>query len=159
MATYERSVRVAAPFEDVWEFHSTVKGLEELTPNWMNLQIEEVRGPDDELDPGVLEPGATISASVRPLGVGPRQSWVSRITDRGRTEGSAYFQDVMEDGPFETWEHTHTFHDDGGETVVQDSIDYAFPMGKVGEVVSPLGWFGFEPMFRFRHRRTKALLE
>jgi hypothetical protein len=29
----------------------------------------------------------------------------------------------------------------------------------VGDLFGPLGWVGFEPMFRDRHRRTKRILE
>jgi len=36
---------------------------------------------------------------------------------------------------------------------------YALPFGGVGEAVSRLARVGFEPMFRFRHRRTRELLE
>ena len=58
MAVYERRTRVAAPFEDVWEFHSQISGLDALTPGWMNLEIESVTGPEDEADPDILEAGA-----------------------------------------------------------------------------------------------------
>lgn len=159
MATYERSVRVAAPFEDVWEFHSTGDGLEALTPGWMNLEIEEARGPDGELDPDVLEEEAVLTSSVRPFGVGPRQEWVSEIVAREEADGSAYFRDRMRDGPFDEWEHTHMFFTDGDETVVADSVVYEFPFGALGRLAGRFAVVGFEPMFRYRHRRTRTLLE
>lgn len=65
MATDEQSARVAAPPAAVWEFHSTERGLVELTPDWIYLQVESVRGPDGDLDPDVLEAGSTLSVSVR----------------------------------------------------------------------------------------------
>lgn len=159
MATYERSARVAAPLAAVWEFHSTERGLVELTPDWICLQVESVHGPDGDLDPDVLETGSTLSVSVRPFGVAPRQSWVSEIVAREQDGTSAYFRDVMSDGPFEHWEHTHSFFADGEETVVRDSISYQFPLGQAGDAAGPLAVVGFEPMFRYRHRRTKQLLE
>lgn len=159
MATYERSARVAAPLAAVWEFHSTERGLVELTPDWMHLQVESVRGPDGDPDPDVLETGSTLSVSVRPFGVAPRQSWVSEIVAREQNGTSAYFRDVMSEGSFEHWEHTHSFFADGEETVVRDSISYQFPLGQVGDAAGPLAVVGFEPMFRYRHRRTKQLLE
>jgi ligand-binding SRPBCC domain-containing protein len=159
MAVYQRRTRVAAPFDEVWDFHSRVSGLEALTPGWMNLQVEAVTGPDGDPDPEVLETGSRIEASVRPFGVGPSQQWTSVITARERDAGSAYFQDQMEGGPFRRWEHTHRFFADGTETVVDDRVNYALPFGTVGEAVSALARVGFEPMFRFRHRRTRELLE
>lgn len=159
MPTYTRSSRVVAPFEDVWSFHSDERGLVALTPGWMNLEIESARGPEGDPDPDVLEAGSVIESSVRPFGVGPRQSWVSEITAREESEGSAYFRDVMTDGPFEEWTHTHTFYADGPTTIVRDHVEYVLPLAGLGDALGPLAAIGFEPMFRYRHRKTRELLE
>lgn len=159
MAVYQRRIRVAASLDDVWEFHSRVTGLEALTPDWMNLRVEDVRGPEGDPDPDVLYAGSRIRASVRPFGVGPRQRWTSVITEREREDGAAYFRDEMEDGPFREWEHTHRFFADGDETVVDDRVSYALPFGGVGEALARLARVGLDPMFRYRHRRTRELLE
>jgi ligand-binding SRPBCC domain-containing protein len=159
MDIYERSVRVDAPFEDVWAFHSTVDGLEALTPDWTHLRIDAVRGPDGESDPEELVAGSTIRASVQPLGVGPRQKFVSAIVARDRDDGAGYFRDVMREGPFTEWEHTHLFYADGESTLLRDRIRYELPFGSLGRAVGPLARIGFEPMFLYRHRTTKALLE
>jgi ligand-binding SRPBCC domain-containing protein len=159
MDSYERSVRVHAPLSEVWEFHSTESGLVALTPDWMGLQVEEIRGPDGEPDPAVLETGSTLRLSTRPFGVGPPQSWTSEIVARERDDGSAYFQDVMHDGPFEEWEHTHSFYADGDATIVRDRVRYELPLGAVGRAIGPAAVVGFAPMFRYRHRRTRQLLE
>jgi ligand-binding SRPBCC domain-containing protein len=157
MARYQRRTRVAAPLDDVWAFHSRIEGLEALTPGWMNLRVEAVRGPDGEDDPAVLETGTRIRLSTRPFGVGPRQSFVSRIVAREEGEGTATFTDDMTDGPFRAWEHTHRFFADGDETVIEDDVEYAFPVAD--GLLGPLSVVGFEPMFRYRHRKTRELLE
>jgi ligand-binding SRPBCC domain-containing protein len=159
MPVYQRRTRVAAPFEEVWDFHSRASGLEALTPGWMNLRIESIRGPDGDPDPEILEAGAQIEASVRPLDVGPRQRWTSVILEREREGGSAYFRDEMADGPFRRWVHTHRFFDADGVTVVDDRVEYALPLGSLGDALGPLARLGLAPMFRFRHRRTRELLE
>ncbi|WP_435186400.1 SRPBCC family protein [Halobellus sp. EA9] len=159
MATYSRLTRVSAPLSEVWEFHSRVSGLEALTPEWMNLRIESVTGPDGEPDPDVLEAGSEIEMSMRPLGLGPRQRWTSVIVARESDEDSATFRDEMRGGPFATWIHTHRFVADGDETIVEDEVEYELPGGQLGRSASPLAVVGFEPMFRGRHRKTKALLE
>jgi len=159
MAVYQREVRVAAPFEEVWQFHSQVGGLEALTPDWMHLEVESVTGPEGESDPDVLETGARIRSSVRPFGIGPRQRWTSIIVEREEEDGAARFRDEMADGPFREWEHTHSFFADGDETVVHDRVEYELPLGTVGHVLGPLAVVGLDPMFRFRHRKTKELLE
>ncbi|MFB9823414.1 SRPBCC family protein [Halobaculum roseum] len=161
MATYRRRVRVAAPFDEVWEFHSDIGGLEALTPGFMNLRVERVVGPDGEESPEVLTAGTAIEMSARPFGVGPRQSWTSRIEEREADPevGRARFVDTMDGGPFPTWRHTHRFYESGEETVVDDEVRYELPGGSLGRTVSPLGWPGFEAMFRYRHRKTRELLE
>lgn len=168
MPTYQREVRVDAPLDAVWAFHSRIEGLEALTPDWMHLRVEGVRRPDDDANGGdtnayaedvdTLDAGTELRLSIRPFGVGPRQRWTSRIVRREREDGSAVFEDVMEDGPFPRWRHTHQFFAEGAAgTLVRDRVAYELPV--VGGLLGPLGWLGFEPMFRERHRRTKRILE
>lgn len=159
MATYERGTRVRAPFDDVWSFYSTADGLEALTPEFMNLEIHRVVGPDGEEDPEVLVEGTRVTASIRPFGVGPRQRWTSIILERREDDGGATFRDRMVDGPFPEWEHLHRFFDEGVATRVVDRVEYRLPGGPLGRAVSPLGVVGLEPMFRERHRRTKEIFE
>ena len=159
MATYHRETRVRAPLEDVLAFHSRIDGLVALTPSFMGLEIDAVRGPDGEPDPDVLEVGSRIEMTMRPFGVGPSQRWVSVITERAERDGAAMFRDVMESGPFPVWNHAHRFFADGVETRIVDRVEYELPGGSIGRVASPLGRIGLEPMFRYRHRRTKELLE
>jgi ligand-binding SRPBCC domain-containing protein len=159
MPTYHRQTRVRAPFEEVWDFHSRIEGLEALTPAFANLRVDAVVGPDGERDPGVLEAGARAYVSTRPFGVGPRQRWISRIVEREAWEDAAYFADEMEEGPFPYWRHTHSFAADGDETVIDDHVEYRLPLGALGRVAGVFGDVGFEPMFRYRHRKTRDLLE
>lgn len=159
MDTYERASRVRAPLDRVVEFHSTGDGLEALTPSVLDLRVESVTGPDGEPDPDVLGAGSTITSSISPLGILPRQRWVSEIVERQVDEAVAGFTDVMNEGPFPHWRHTHRFFADGGDTIVYDRVEYELPGGPIGRAFGPCGVVGFEPMFRYRHRRTRELLE
>ena len=159
MPTYERETTVDAEFEEVWAYNSRVSGLEGVTPDWLRLRVERVIGPDGEPDPAVLEPGSEVALSIRPFGIGPRQHWTSVITDRERNEGAAYFRDEMVYGPFDRWEHTHTFFADVERTVLRDRVEYDLPFGRLGDTVEPFSKPGFEAMFRSRHQLAKAKLE
>ena len=159
MAVYTRESHVDAPLDAVWEFHSRAEGLEALTPGFVNLRIEATRGPDGEPDPDVLEAGAEVQTSVRPFGVGPRQRWTSYIVERERGDEEAYFVDRMVKGPFARWEHTHRFFVEGEGTRLHDRVDWALPGGRVGELAAHVGVVGLAPTFRYRHRRTRELLE
>jgi len=159
VASYERSVHVNAPFETVWDFHSRPEGLVELTPAWLRLRVESVRGPDGTPDPDRLEAGSRVTSSIRPFGIGPRQRWRTEIVARRDGEDAAIFRDVMHDGPFPRWEHTHRFLTHGDGTEIHDRVEYELPGGSIGRALGPLGVVGFEPLFGHRHRRTKELLE
>jgi ligand-binding SRPBCC domain-containing protein len=159
MATYERETYLRAPFEDVWEFHSGTAGLTAVTPKFMNLSVTAARGPDGEPDPEILTEGSEVDLSMRPFGVGPRQTWTSRIVERRRDGQAGLFRDEMHDGPFERWVHTHSFYADAGGTTLRDRVEYRLPFGDLGCLAEPFGDIGFEPMFRYRHRETKRRLE
>lgn len=159
MPVFSRQTRVRAPFEEVWEFHSRSEGLEELTPAFMRLRIERIIDPSGERDPDYLFEGTRIDATVRPFGIGSRRGWTSVIVDRSTSPGAAAFVDEMEDGPFPRWRHTHSFYADGSETLIRDRIKYQLPFGGLGWVAGQFGDVGFEPMFRYRHRKTKKVLE
>ncbi len=159
MATYRRESVVAAPLSAVWEFHATVDGLTAVTPDWLGLCVESVRGPDGDPDPDVLDVGSEMTVTMRPFGVVPGGSWIARIVERERTERLAWFRDVMTDGPLRAWEHRHEFHRVDEGTRIVDHVEYALPPGRIGRTCSPLGVIGLDPLFRYRHRRTRALLE
>lgn len=159
MPVFSRQTRVRAPFEEVWDFHSRSEGLEKLTPAFMRLRIERIVDSSGELDPDYLFEGARIDATVRPFGIGPRRGWTSVVVDRSTSPGAAEFVDEMKDGPFPHWQHTHSFYADGSETLIRDRIEYQLPFGSLGRVAGQFGDVGFEPMFRYRHRKTKEILE
>lgn len=158
MPTFERESHVAAPLDRVRAFHSTPDGLRALTPDWLGLTVEDVRGPDGErLDPGAtLDAGSLLRISVRPFGVGPRRSWVSRITAREDGDGTAYFRDEMRQGPFRRWVHTHSFSADDGGTLVRDAVEFETPFGDAADAAARAG---MAVAFAYRHRRTRRLLE
>lgn len=159
MATFERRTRVRAPLADVWAFHSRVEGLLALTPDWVRLRVESIEGPDGDLDPDGLPVGTTIHLSVRPFGVGPRQHSASHIEVRRRDAAAAAFRDRLIEGPPAEWVHTHAFYADGDATVVRDAVEYELPAGPASGVAGRLATVGLAPLFRYRHRRTRALLE
>ncbi|WP_331236452.1 SRPBCC family protein [Natronorarus salvus] len=159
MATYERETFVDAPLSVVWRFHSKADGLRALTPDWLGLDVIEVRGPHGDPNPEELVVGSEIDIRMRPFGRLPGGEWTSKITERAYDGESAMFRDVMVEGPFARWVHTHQFAAERGGTRLRDTVSYELPPGGLGRRLSPFGVVGFEPMFRHRHRTTKELLE
>lgn len=156
MAIYERTTWIDASLRDVWAFHTSMEGLVTLTPDWMNLRIESVTGPPGSSAVDSLPTGTDVHLSIRVFDIGPRHSWTSRIVERGIDERSGMFQDRMIDGPFPRWIHTHRFYRERSGTRIIDSVEYRLPF--IGRV-STVAWPGFEVLFAYRHRRTRAELE
>ncbi len=157
MTVVERSTDIDAPLEAVWDFYSTVDGVVTLTPDWLNLRVEFVSGPEGDPNPAVLEAGSEVSLSIRPFGIGPRQSWTSRIVERKYGDGRAHFRDQMIDGPVRRWDHTHRFSAIGSGTRITDRVEYTLerPMAPVTGFSRPV----LELLFRYRHRRARTVLE
>lgn len=158
MAVFERGTEIRAPLEAVWAFHSTVDGLVAVSPGWLGLRVESVVGPDGESDPDVLVVGSEVTLSVRPLGIGPRRTWTSRVTRRKHRGEAAVLADEMVDGPFRRWHHTHRFDAIAGGTRLTDRVEYELPLGPA-RGLSGLARPGLAAMFAARHRRTKRRLE
>lgn len=153
MAVYERTTRIRAPLETVWQFHSSPDGLAAVSPSWLRLRVERVTGPDGRPVEGFAA-GTEVTLSVRPFGLGRRQRWTSRIVARERRAERAEFRDEMLDGPFRRWVHTHRFEAVPSGTRMTDRVEYELPLGLSG-VARP----GFALVFADRHRRTRAILE
>lgn len=156
MVVFERSIWIHAPLDEVWAFHGTPDSLTDVTPDWMNLRIEEVTGPTGDETTHILEAGTVVRMSIRPFNVGPKQSWVSRIVDCRSDNRTAMFRDTMIDGPFPEWTHTHRFYAEDGGTRVIDRIEYRLPfLGRL----SRLGRLGLAPLFAYRHRQIREIFE
>lgn len=153
MAVYHHRGWVDAPLETVWAFHDSIEGLRALTPAWFALRVESVVGPDGTPDPPVLEVGSEVRLSMRPLGLGPRQRWTSRIVARERRADDAWFRDQMVGGPFPRWVHTHRFRRRDGGTEVTDRVEYRLP--RLPRMLDAVATIGFEPLFAYRHRALR----
>lgn len=158
MAVYERSAIIEAPLPEVWAFHATVDGLIALTPEWMGLEIIDISGPNGATDSDELVEGTRIDMAVRPFGILPASTWTAEIVTREYGPNEALFRDEMVRGPFDRWRHTHRFSSIDGHTRLLDHVEYALPLCPLRHRSGPL-WPMLEGLFRYRHQRTKELLE
>lgn len=102
------------PRADVFAFFSDARNLERITPAFLNFHV--VASPIE------MRPGALIDYRLRLRGLSLR--WRSEITvwDPPRR-----FTDVQRRGPYRRWEHTHTFEEEDGGTMVRDRVLYQLP--------------------------------
>ena len=118
----EREQVVHRPVGEVFAFFAQARNLERITPPWLRFRV---RTPD----PIEMLPGALIEYDLRLHALPLR--WVTRIEEwvPGRS-----FVDRQLRGPYRLWHHRHEFVDRGDATLVRDRVDYALPLGALGEL-------------------------
>lgn len=140
---FTRAVRVPVSVETLFAWHERPGAFTRLAPPWNSPRvIEHVGGIRD---------GARVTLAVR---AGPvPTTW--RIVHRDYIENQQ-FVDVMEEGPFAHWVHTHRFSADGpNASVLEDSIEYALPGGAIGDALgSSYAASTLERVFAYRHAVT-----
>lgn len=118
----DREQLVPRPVDEVFGFFAEAANLELITPPWLGFNLTA---------PEPVAMGVETLIEYRlhlhrlPL------RWVSRIAlwEPGRT-----FVDVQVRGPYRVWRHRHEFEASGGGTLVRDHVDYALPLGRLGDL-------------------------
>jgi ligand-binding SRPBCC domain-containing protein len=143
----EREQYLDRPVDRVFTFFAEARNLERITPSWLKF---EVLTPE----PIEMRVGTEIDYRLRFRGVPLR--WTSRI--EGWEPGQSFIDRQLR-GPYGTWHHRHTFAAKGTGTIVRDVVDYALPLGAVGELAHPLFVRrDLERIFDYRHRAVLSLL-
>lgn len=132
---------IQAPCEEVFAWHERPGAVLELTPPWEQVEMVE-RGAG-------LQVGTRVVFKIHngPLS----QTWVAEHVEYAPPH---LFADVQRRGPFAHWYHRHRFEPTPrGTTLMTDEIEYAVPLGWLGELVA--GWFvraKLKKMFDYRHQ-------
>lgn len=139
MATYTRSIELDAPPAAVWAWHLRPGALARLTPPFESSEV---------LGSGGVADGArvTVRAEVMP--------WVDSIwtMEHYDVRPPEQFRDRMLRGPFDRWEHLHTFAALGpGRTRATDEITWELPLGALGALGDGIVRARIDRMFRYRH--------
>lgn len=142
-----RSQEIPRPLDDVFGFFSDASNLEALTPAFLHFRFLTPL-------PVRMESGSRIDYSLSILGVPVR--WRTRIVE---WVPGVRFVDVQESGPYAYWRHMHSFHAVGAATLMSDTVDYALPLGPLGQLahllfVRPL----LRRIFDYRSEAVRRLL-
>ncbi|HMD57993.1 MAG TPA: SRPBCC family protein [Solirubrobacteraceae bacterium] len=135
---------VRAPLEQIFEFFSRARNLEELTPPWLRFSVLTP-------EPIEMRAGTLIEYRLRVRGVPLR--WVSRIEE---WQPGRRFVDRQLKGPYRLWCHTHEFAADPRGTLIRDSVCYEIPLGRLGALVhAAVVRRDLERVFDYRRQRVE----
>jgi ligand-binding SRPBCC domain-containing protein len=107
-----------------WDFFSSPRNLALITPPELSFRILT------PLEKTEIYEGMIINYKVRPL-FGIELRWQTEISG---VDKPTSFIDRQVAGPYKTWEHTHTFIEAEGGTLVVDHVKYVLPFGLVGQL-------------------------
>lgn len=134
----------------LFDWHARPGAFERLTPGWQPTRVVSRSG-------GITD-GSRVEVEVPVFGGLIHQRML--MEHRGYRAGEQFI-DVMLEGPFSRWTHTHTMEPaSDGTSVLVDAIDYELPLGALGEGAA--GWFvrgQLDQLFTFRHARTRVDLK
>lgn len=139
---------VKADIDNVWDFFSSPKNLNEITPPFMNFEILDVSGSEKMFN------GQQITYKVSPFPFF-RVKWVTEITD---VAPKTFFADKQKKGPFSLWHHEHKFTEKDGGVEMEDHVMYAVPFWFLGQIVNTLAVRRqVQQIFDYRRERVEKL--
>lgn len=138
--------QIPLPLEKAWDFFSSPKNLQLITPEHMGFNITSAV-------PERMYEGLFISYRVSPF-KGVRLNWVTEITHIRPLE---FFVDEQRVGPYAVWHHEHHFREINGGVEMFDRVSYLLPYGPVGRLLSPVIGRKVKDIFDYRYRKVETL--
>ena len=143
--TLGSSIRLPQAPEALFPFFSDPRNLERITPPELRFRIVDPRVE-------VIREGAHIHYRLRLWGL--VFGWVTVIR---YWEPPHRFVDEQYSGPYRLWRHHHELIREGSGTVMRDHVDYALPLGPLGELGHPLIRRQLVRIFEYRHRMMQEI--
>jgi len=118
---------IAAPPKAVFAWHELPGAVEQLTPPWERAEVLERPAPHLGLQVG--------TRVIFKVFTGP--FWRLWVAEHTEYDPPHLFTDIQLRGPFAYWRHNHRFElTERGTTLMTDEIEYALPLGWLGELVA-----------------------
>lgn len=128
MFYYKTEQFLPIQIEKAWDFFSSAKNLAVITPPELNFNILTA------VDGKEISEGMLIDYTLKPL-FGVPVKWKTEIS---KVEKPKMFTDRQLKGPYQTWEHTHTFIQKDNGVLMTDELKYKLPFGFIGNIVHSL---------------------
>lgn len=109
--------------KDAWEFFSSPKNLQAITPANVNFNITS--GAE-----GKVYEGKMITYKIQLLTF-IKNNWVTEITI---IDDEKLFVDEQRSGPYTIWHHEHHFEETDNGVMMKDIVTYKLPLGFLGRL-------------------------
>ncbi len=119
------SQKLPISLNEAWDFLSSPKNLELITPRHMDFNITD-------WDEKKAYPGQIIQYTVKPL-LGVKINWVTEIT---QVKDKEFFIDEQRFGPYSFWHHKHFLKEIENGILIEDVIHYKIPLGPIGVLIN-----------------------
>jgi ligand-binding SRPBCC domain-containing protein len=126
--TLERFQKLPITAEEAWDFFSSPKNLNRITPP--DMGFETTSGNENE----PVHAGQIITYTVRPV-LNIPMYWMTEIR---QAEAPHFFIDEQRFGPYTFWHHKHYIKSIPGGIEMRDLIHYKLPFGFLGTIAHKL---------------------
>ena len=116
------------PVDKLWDFISSPRNLELITPDYMGFNITTEDLPDKMYE------GMIVRYKVSPL-LGIKTTWVTEIT---HVKEGEYFVDEQRVGPYQIWHHQHFLKPVPEGILMSDIVSYKPPFGLLGNIANEI---------------------
>lgn len=123
---FQRKQLIQLPIDELWDFISSPKNLQKITPSSMGFEITSENIPDK------IYAGMLIRYKIAPL-LGLKMTWVTEIT---QVEEGRYFVDEQRVGPYKIWHHQHFLEVTPEGTLMTDIVSYKPPFKILGNLAN-----------------------
>lgn len=147
MITFKRSQFLPVKLDQAWSFFSSPHNLSLITPKELGLIIKS------NYKSKTVSKNDIIDYTVKPL-LGIPMHWRTEITD---VEAPYYFVDKQLKGPYDHWEHKHTFKEVEGGVMMYDEVIYKIPLHPISKVFTGFIQNKLNHIFDYRTERLKEI--
>lgn len=123
----EQSQTLPLKIEEAWDFFSSPRNLDDITPPDLGFKITHL--PGERMYEGQI---ITYKVKVAPA------VWVPWVTEIKAVDEGRSFIDEQRFGPYAFWHHRHHFTAGEGGVVMVDEIHYGLPFQPFGELAHGL---------------------
>ncbi len=120
----QRSQFLSTDIHTAWKFFTNPEDLSKITPGYIEFRI--TKQTSSEMYPRML-----LYYKIKPILKLP-MTWVTEIT---QVYAPVWFLDEQRKGPYRMWRHQHIFKEVNGGVEMEDIVDYAMPLGLLGQFV------------------------